>query len=374
MKIDTFHVEGYGIWTDLKVERLSESLNVFHGPNEAGKTTLLQFVRSMFYGFPPQRRRYLPPLHGGQPGGTIDVAGPNGRFQIRRIYAENNGVPGEQLTITAPDGMRQGEHFLKVLLSNVDEAVFNNVFAIGLRDIQELNTLSDTDASEMLYNLTIGLDRVSLVEVLQELETSRNRLIDGQGRPCTVSQLLADRAKLLAEIEDLSAANNRYARIAAEHARIDADAVRLEEEANQAERQCEIMGPRRGGQGQMAPSGGTRRATRITRNSRRYAGKGNRTARLNQRANRTTAQTDRNCRRAARGAAARVQIVEDQRLAATSGRADRGRRRTRAVDHPAANGDRRVGGGNRPSASGIGRRGRSAGAFRRLLPAAARRC
>lgn len=241
MKIDTFHVDGYGVWSDLKIERLSESLNVFHGPNEAGKTTLLQFVRSMFYGFPPQRRRYFPPLHGGQPGGTIDVSGSNGRFQIKRIYAENNGVLGDQLTITAPDGMRQGEHFLKVLLSNVDEAVFNNVFAIGLREIQELNTLSDTDASEMLYNLTVGLDRVSLVEVLRELETSRNRLIDDQGRPCTVSQLLADRAKLLAEIEELSAANNRYSRLAAEHAGIDADAVRLEEEANQAERQCEIM-------------------------------------------------------------------------------------------------------------------------------------
>lgn len=241
MKIDNFHVEGYGVWSDLRVDRLSDTLNVFHGPNEAGKTTLLQFVRSMFYGFSPQRRRYLPPLHGGQSGGAIDVASPNGRYQIKRIYVENNGVPGEQLTLTSPDGTRQGEHFLKVLLSNVDEAVFNNVFAIGLREIQELNTLSDTDASEMLYNLTVGLDRVSLVEVLRELENSRNHLLDDQGRPCLVSQLLANRTKLLAEIEELSSVNDRHARIAAEHGNIDSEAGRLEEEANRLERQAEVM-------------------------------------------------------------------------------------------------------------------------------------
>ncbi len=98
------------------------------------------------------------------------MAGPHGRFQISRHDSAADGTPGEQLTLTAPDGTRQGEHFVKVLLSNVDETVFNNVFAVGLREIQELATLGDTEAAELLYNLTAGLDRVSLVEVLQELD------------------------------------------------------------------------------------------------------------------------------------------------------------------------------------------------------------
>ena len=241
MKITNFDIEGYGVWSDLRVERLTDSLNVFYGPNEAGKTTLLQFIRSMLYGFSPRRRRYFPPLHGGRPGGAIEVASPNGRFQIGRYYIDTDGAPGEQLTLTAPDGTRQGEHFLKVLLSNVDEAVFNNVFAIGLREIQELSTLGDTDAAELLYNLTVGLDRVSLVDVLRELETSRNRLLDVEGRPCLVLQLSAERQKLLAEIEELSSINQRYTRLAAELGGINAEITRLEEEANRAERLAEVM-------------------------------------------------------------------------------------------------------------------------------------
>ena len=240
MKITNIEVDGYGVWSGLRIERLSDSLNVFYGPNEAGKTTLLQFIRSMLYGFSPTRQRYLPPLHGGRAGGTLDVASPHGRFQISRHDSAADGTPGEQLTLTAPDGTRQGEHFVKVLLSNVDESVFNNVFAVGLTEIQELATLGDTEAAELLYNLTAGLDRVSLVEVLQELEAGRNRILDAAGRPCQVLQLLAEHEKLRAEIEELGAVNHRYGHLAAERNQLHAEITQLEEEANRVERLARV--------------------------------------------------------------------------------------------------------------------------------------
>ncbi len=240
MRITNLNVEGYGVWSGLRVERLSEAINVFYGPNEAGKTTLLQFIRSMLYGFSPERRRYLPPVHGGRPGGAINVVGPNGRFQIARYDAAPDGAEGEQLTLTAPDGTRQGEHFVKVLLSNVDEAVFNNVFAIGLREIQELATLGDTEAAEMLYSLSVGLDRVSLVEVLRELAASRNRVLDAAGGQCHVLQLLAEREKLRAEIEELGEINHRFGRLIAQRDQIQGDGTRLEEEANRTQRLLQL--------------------------------------------------------------------------------------------------------------------------------------
>jgi uncharacterized protein YhaN len=244
MRITDLEVEGFGVWSGLRIEKLGESLNVLYGPNEAGKTTLLQFLRSMFYGFSPPRRRYLPPVHGGRGGGTIDLAGPHGRFQVGRY--DNplaDGSPDEQVTLTAPDGTRQGEHFLKVLLSDIDEPVFNNVFAVGLREIQELATLSDTEAAQLLYNLSVGLDRVSLVDVLRELENSRNRLLDAGGKSCQVVQLLAEREKLRAEIEDLGAINRRYGHLAAEHDQLHQEIIRLEEEANHTEQLARVMEP-----------------------------------------------------------------------------------------------------------------------------------
>jgi uncharacterized protein YhaN len=236
MKITNIEIEGFGIWSGLKVERLSDALNVVYGPNEAGKTTLLEFVRTMFYGFSPGRRRYVPPVHGGRAGGALDVSSPHGQFQIRRHDAADDATGGEQLLLVAADGTRQGEHFVKVLLANVDEAVFNNVFAVGLREVQELAALSDTEAAELLYSLTAGLDRVSLVEVLRELESSRNRLLDAAGRPCQIGQLLAEREKLRAEIDELGAINHRFYQLAAERDQLHAEVTLLEEEANRIER------------------------------------------------------------------------------------------------------------------------------------------
>lgn len=236
MRITDLEIEGFGVWSGLRIEKFSDSLNVLYGPNEAGKTTLLQFIRSMLYGFPSSRQKYLPPVHGGRPGGILNVAGPHGRFEIgRHRDASADGVIDEQFTLTAPDGTRQGEHFIKVLLSNVDEPVFNNVFAVGLREIQELATLSDTEAAELLYSLSAGLDRVSLVEVLRELENSRDRMLDADGGSCQVVQLLEEREKLRAEIEELGSINRRWGHLAAEREQLHQEVTRLEEDANRNE-------------------------------------------------------------------------------------------------------------------------------------------
>jgi len=245
VKITALEIDGYGVWSGLRIERFADGVSVVYGPNEAGKSTLLQFIRSMLYGFSPERRRYFPPVHGGRPGGQIELAGPNGRFQIDRHDAAGEAggslAGQDEVVITAADGTRQGEHTLRLLLANLDEAIFNNVFAVGLREIQELGTLGDTEAADLLYGLSAGLDRVSLVDVMRELESSRNRILEAGGGPCQVLQLLADRQKLRQEIEEIESVGRHYGRLAAERSRLDRDVMRLEEERNAAEQRVRVI-------------------------------------------------------------------------------------------------------------------------------------
>jgi len=240
VKINALEIDGYGVWSGLRIERIADGLNVLYGPNEAGKTTILQFIRSMLYGFSPARRQYFPPVHGGRPGGIIDVAGPPGRFEIaRHLPADGSGV--EEIVLTAPDGTRQGEHMVKVLLSNIDEAIFNNVFAVELRELQELATLGDSEAAELLYNLSAGLDRISLVEVMRELEVSRNRILDADGKPSQVTQLWAERERLRSAIEELGSLTRRWSHVAGQRNQIDRDLTQLEEDKNQTQRQLRVV-------------------------------------------------------------------------------------------------------------------------------------
>ena len=67
---------------------------------------------------------------------------------------------------------------------------FNNVFAVGLRELQELGTLDDTNAADLLYKLTTGLDRVSLIDVMRDLSDVRRKLYDPHDEASLIPDLV----------------------------------------------------------------------------------------------------------------------------------------------------------------------------------------
>ena len=76
MKITGFHIDGFGVFCDFGVRDLGDGLTVFYGPNEAGKSTLLDFLRYTMFGYPPRRtkRNLHKPLRGGRHGGRLQLA------------------------------------------------------------------------------------------------------------------------------------------------------------------------------------------------------------------------------------------------------------------------------------------------------------
>jgi uncharacterized protein YhaN len=216
MKIRDIQIDGFGVWSGLSVDSMPDGMTVFYGPNEAGKTTLMNFLRTMFYGFTAERRqRYLPPVHGGKPGGAIRVTGPGGGYEIARRATLNDPTIAGQLTVTSSDGITQGQHRLTSLLGNVDESIFTNVFAIGLRELQELSTLDDTAAADELYKLSSGLDRVSLVDVIRQLRASRAHMAAANDDQAQLHSLLMRREKLRDEIEQHTLRGRRWGELAA---------------------------------------------------------------------------------------------------------------------------------------------------------------
>lgn len=216
MKIKDVQIDGFGVWSGLTVHSMPDSMTVFYGPNEAGKTTLMNFLRTMFYGFTLDRRqRYLPPVHGGKPGGAIRVTGPGGGYEICRRAQLDQGGTGGSLSVTGSDGLAQGAHRLTMLLGQVDESIFTNVFAIGLRELQELSTLDDTAAADELYKLSSGLDRVSLVDVTRQLKAGRRHVVGPTPDEGQMQRLMLQREKLKDEVDVLSGLGRRWSELAA---------------------------------------------------------------------------------------------------------------------------------------------------------------
>jgi uncharacterized protein YhaN len=220
LKITDIQVDGFGVWKGLTVESISDEITVFCGENEAGKTTLMQFIRSMMFGFDSERLdKYTPPVYGGLSGGSIDITSPTGAYEVQRHVDPNrHSDPIGDLAVTDNhDGSVHGRAHLSSLLSDIDESIFNNVFAIGLREIQELGALNSTAAAEQLYKLTSGLDRVSLIDVMKDLRLRRDKIWSSSKKQDSRLEELSDkRQKLLREIDELKQRSKRWSRMAAE--------------------------------------------------------------------------------------------------------------------------------------------------------------
>ncbi|MEQ8847372.1 AAA family ATPase [Botrimarina sp.] len=238
MKLTEIHVDGFGVWHDLQMRDLSSGVTVVYGPNEAGKTTLMHFLRSMLYGVTAERReRYLPPRSGGRPGGSLGLLSDDGPFRAARYVERGEGDLG-RVVVTLPDGEEQGDRLLREGLESVDEATYCNVFAIGLDEINELGALDGAEAARWIYRLTSGLDRVSLYDVIQELRTSRRRLLAPAGEPSRIADLIARRDRLQTEIEQLAVDARRWSKLAVELDETSAQSEQLEAQLKETERRA----------------------------------------------------------------------------------------------------------------------------------------
>ncbi|RIK77478.1 MAG: hypothetical protein DCC68_17210 [Planctomycetota bacterium] len=241
MRIKKLSITAFGATRGLEFAELEPGLTVVYGTNEAGKTTLMNFLRSMLYGFDGARRqRYLPPAGGERGGGAIDVVTAEGAARIVR-YAVGVDPDRDELNLTAGDGLPRRGAWLAAMLSDVDEAMFNNIFAVGLDEIQELSTLSDSDAAQLLYDLSTGRDRVSLGEVTRDLSAARERIIAADGRPARVSQLLGERARLREQASQLAAETNRLGDLSAARRRVREEIARLEGEVAQLDERARLI-------------------------------------------------------------------------------------------------------------------------------------
>ena len=348
VKLRALYVEGFGVWHKLRLEGFQDGLNLIYGPNEAGKTTLLEFVRAVLYGFTLSGEGHLPPLRPGRAGGWLEVVCPDGLFRIQRLLTEQElqeaglaaslrpdgtgawegggacegartfpdgtlretdspgareqhiGIPNPQnptggpiaianpqepggipiahranggpnltqptgipnphrptvrshivhaersarlgqLRILGPHGIVEEGGRLAGWLGGVDEIVFQNIFAIGLRELQQLALLSQTEAASLLYALSAGMDRVSLVEVTKELEQARHRILAPGDGACLLADLLARREKLRRQIQSARQASAQYPHLLAQRQQADQQAQQLQAELAQLQQQMRLL-------------------------------------------------------------------------------------------------------------------------------------
>ena len=147
MRLRGWHVEGFGLLHDFRIGDLSGGLTIVFGPNEAGKTSLLAFIRGVLFGYPDRRQkeRQYPPLRGGRHGGRVFVESGQSTWIVERFASPAH------LSITQSNGSLGSDEDLRRLLGGVDVDLYRNVFAFSLAELQELKSLEVEGVRERIF-------------------------------------------------------------------------------------------------------------------------------------------------------------------------------------------------------------------------------
>ena len=184
MKIENIHVDGFGVWNDRTWGPLAPGLNVFHGPNETGKSTLMAFIRSMLFGFEKRgnAKRYEP-LNGGSHGGSLDLL--VGDTQLRLERKPGRHVRGI-VTVYAGDAAGD-ETALERLLGGTTKTLYHNVFAFGLEELEQFHTLQETEIATHISGAGLGIGASRWAAVQKDLEDRQGALFLPRGQNSTIN-------------------------------------------------------------------------------------------------------------------------------------------------------------------------------------------
>lgn len=229
MIIRGWSIDGFGLFGNEDCRDLGDGLTLVIGPNESGKSTLLDFIRGVLFGFPDRRSRYPlhPPLRGGRHGGRLMVETDEGPVVIDREAGRWHAAE-----LTLPGGGRGGEAELGELLGGIDLPLFRSVFGFGLSELSDFGLLDSRGIGRRLFSAGITGAGRSARDAVEGLDHEAAQLLRPRGRSAvgaTVNDLSRIEKRITAARRDLE----RHPELVAEEEDRRRDLETLSAEADQ---------------------------------------------------------------------------------------------------------------------------------------------
>ncbi len=205
MKIRQLHINRFGHFNECDLAFPGEGLQVIYGPNEAGKTTLLEFLRGLLFDFPAR----TPYDFGGQGemAGVATLELRDGRaVELRRRKGNKDKVAikldGQPTDLDDAGWLR--------LLDHADRGLFESVFAFGLDQLSQGEaSLKHESLQSALFGGSLG-GISSPDKVVAELGRQADELFKKGGSKPAINALLAELKRLTKEIKDRSLRPEKY--------------------------------------------------------------------------------------------------------------------------------------------------------------------
>ena len=189
MKINSLYISSFGGIKNLKLN-FNKGFNVIYGDNENGKSTVMAFIKMMFYGSERSsaqiskniRKKYTP-WDGSQMAGSIDFEHEGKQYRLEREFRSSNST--DKVTLCDLDlGTRQvvsADIGLKFF--GLSSAAFERSVFIGQLGFPESNAEAEGEINSKLSNIVLtGDESVSFEAVYKRLEKAKLALMSKSGK------------------------------------------------------------------------------------------------------------------------------------------------------------------------------------------------
>jgi uncharacterized protein YhaN len=206
MKLRNWHIDGFGVFSGAALPEpgLGDGLNLIVGPNEAGKSTLLDFLRYTLFTYPgggsssPRRE----PLNGGNHGGTLTYE-VNG--EIYNLFRQ----PGKRdaFYLRNQAGIALSTADLDRHLVGVTSEIFRNIFGFSLEELHGVESFKKAGVRDLIFAASVGQSLGQIQRIEDSLEKQANALFKEGSRstalnPPRLVKLRSDLSRVRQELAE----------------------------------------------------------------------------------------------------------------------------------------------------------------------------
>lgn len=221
MKIESVRIESFGNLRDLELSGISENLTVIYGKNEAGKSTIIEFIRSTLF---PTTKRKSYPSYADTDSGVVKLRTDSGETVTVRKTKRKTETDGRPLSD----------------LIQTDYPTYRSIYAMSPEDLR------DSEAVGKIQKKFLTIPGGELVpEILEDIDKEMKTLLSSERRSQTteIGSLMEKSKTLDAQISSLSVSDDEYTELYQTRIRTENDLKELrrkEKENEESRRKAEV--------------------------------------------------------------------------------------------------------------------------------------
>lgn len=211
MKLISLHIENFGGLHQYSLN-FQDDLTVVQQPNGFGKTTLAEFIRAMFYGFPRRaktldksRRQKYTPWQGGKFSGNLVFEYRGNRYRIERTFGAT--PKGDSFTLIDLSTGKKSDRFSEEIgleIFQLDADSFER--STYMPQLQGLTSLTTDSIQAKLGNLVEDAgDMGNYENAVTSLKSARSAFIPYRGSGGSVAEAQGEISRLQTQLDQAAA-------------------------------------------------------------------------------------------------------------------------------------------------------------------------